>query len=442
MGIIDNIKKILFKKESINTNQNNQNILTRKYSLHKPHKRISYDKASQILQDVTVKMCYDFLKYILSNKQYILIANENDESKEIYDFIEDMLFNLDTEMNEIVKRNTEALIFGYHIEELLFELNPDGKIVLTDTVPLDIKTLQNEPFVYDDNGDLTHIHQEYKGEVSDIPVTKVLKYTYGDFNSDYGHGILEDVRPIIQDKYNTLNWLLTFLQRSGSPAFYGKAESGPSSQGMLHAFEDIADGTAGITIGVNEDIGILESSHQGESYFNAIQYFDNQIVKRFYIGDLIMGNTTSTGSYARSNTQLEFTQLTFDGILEEIANNIQIQIINPVVKWNFGDVHLAPTIAFDKFTTGDLKQLFEILSPLMEKGTVDPENKSVQDAIALLFKKETGLQYTNDEVDLTNLNEEFDLPPNPYDTTTEEILTNLEGVDGGTLTEDILNEVT
>ena len=61
----------------------------------------------------------------------------------------------------------------------------------------------------------------------------------------------------------------------------------------------------------------------------------------------------------------------------------------------------------------------------MQSGVVDSENKAVQDAIALLFKKETGLQYRNDEVDMTGLEEEFDLPP----------------VNGETLTEDILNNV-
>ena len=61
----------------------------------------------------------------------------------------------------------------------------------------------------------------------------------------------------------------------------------------------------------------------------------------------------------------------------------------------------------------------------MDTGVVDSENKAVQDAIALLFKKETGLQYSNEEPDMTSLDEEFDLPP----------------VNGETLTEDILNEV-
>ena len=154
-----------------------------------------------------------------------------------------------------------------------------------------------------------------------------------------------------------------------------------------------------------------------------MSYYDNQIVKRFYIGDLIMGNSNDTGSYARSSTQLEFTQLVFDGILEEIANCFQKQIINPVVEWNFGDIQLAPTISFDKFTTGDLQLLFNILNPLMQNGVVDSENKAVQDSIALMFKKETGLQYTNEEPE--PVNEDFTLPTNGEELTSN-IIDNLE----------------
>ena len=48
----------------------------------------------------------------------------------------------------------------------------------------------------------------------------------------------------------------------------------------------------------------------------------------------------------------------------------------------------------------------------------------MQDSIALLIKKETGLTYTNEEEPLT-LNEDFTLPPNGEDITAN-ILDNME----------------
>ena len=124
----------------------------------------------------------------------------------------------------------------------------------------------------------------------------------------------------------------------------------------------------------------------------------------------MLGDNSQTGTYAQSQTQMEFGQIVFDGILEEIANCLQKQIINRIVEWNYGDITLAPTISFDKFTSGDLTGLFNIIKPLMDTGVVDTENKAVQDAIALLFKKETGLTYTNEEPNMESLNEDFTLP--------------------------------
>ena len=133
-----------------------------------------------------------------------------------------------------------------------------------------------------------------------------------------------------------------------------------------------------------------------------------------------MGDNSQTGTYAQSQTQLDFGMLVFDGLLEEIANCFQKQLINPLTKWNFTDINLAPTIAFDKFNTGDLTGLFNIIKPLIDSGVIDSENKAVQDAISLIFKKETGLHYENNEFnDNTDYNYQ---PPIPGETTATQII--------------------
>ena len=59
----------------------------------------------------------------------------------------------------------------------------------------------------------------------------------------------------------------------------------------------------------------------------------------------------------------------------------------------------------------------------MDSGVVDSENSAVQDSIAMLFKKETGLIYTNEEPEMPP--EDFNLPPTGEDLTSN-ILNNLE----------------
>lgn len=414
MGLLDklNIKK-LFNRESVSSNigVNNTKHLVNRISLQSNRNRISYKVGMTILRDSQVSTGFDILKYLLSSKQWVLIANDNDQDSTIYEFIQNMLFNLETELNEIVKQQITAVLWGFSIHELLFDINEDGKLYLKNMVPLHIKTLQDQPFIYDDDGILIAIHQEYDHEEVDIPINKVLKYSYNaNYDEDYGNGLLYDFRPIVEDKMNINDWLMTFLEKHESPTLYGKTNNPTSRDALLSAFEDVSDGTTGLVVDREDDVGVLESSHRGETFFRTLQYKDNQIFRRYYLGNLLLGDNSQTGTYAQSQTQLEFGSLVFDGILEEIANCIQKQVINPIVEWNYGTIDLAPTISFDKFTTGDLTSLFNTLKPLIDTGVVDSENKAVQDAIALLFKKETGLQYNNEEPDMSNLNEEFNIP--------------------------------
>ena len=430
MGLIDNIRD-LFKRESVSSNigVNNKNHLTNRISLQTNKNKISYKLGMLILQDTQVSTGFDILKYLLSSKQWVLIANDTDESSTVYDFIQNMLFNMETELQEIVKQQITAMLWGFCIHELLFDINEDGKLYLKNMVPLHIKTLQDQPFIYDDDGVLIGIHQEYDNETVDIPINKVLKYSFNaNYDEDEGNGLLYDFRPIVEDKMNINDWLMTFLEKHESPTLYGKTNNPTSRDALLSAFEDVSDGTTGLVVDREDDVGVLESGHRGETFFRTLQYKDNQIFRRYYLGNLLLGDNSQTGTYAQSKTPFDFGQLVFDGILEEIANCIQKQVINPIVEWNYGDIDLAPTLSFDKFTTGDLTSLFNTLNPLMQTGVVDSENKAVQDAIALLFKKETGLQYTNDEPDMTSLNENFGYQP---DMNGEDLTTNIIGDLGG-----------
>ena len=426
MSLIDNVKN-LFKRESVSSNIGTRKpSLKTRISLRTGKNKMSYELGMKILSDSQVATGFDILKYLLSSKQWVLVANENDTDNVVYDFINDMLFNMETELMEIVKQEVTAVPWGYCVHELIFDLNEHGQIYLKNALPLHIKTLQNEPFVYDDNGDLVGIYQEYKDEQVTLPINKCLKYSFNaNFDEDYGHGLLYDFRPIVEDKMNINDWLMTFLERHESPTLYGKVSNTTSKAAMLTAFDDVADGTTGITVGVDEDVGVLESSHRGETFFKTLEYKDNEIFRRYYLGNLLLGSQSTTGSYAQSQTQLEFGKIVFDGILEEIANCFQRQVINNIVEWNFGDISLSPTISFDKFTTGDLAALFNTLKPLIDSGVIDSENKAVQDSIALMFKKETGLHYSNEE-ETVMPEEDFGYQPE---------------VNGETLTDDIISEI-
>lgn len=388
--------------------------------------RIDYRTGMSILRDTQVGTGFDILKYILSSKKWIL-TNPDEENTEIYDMVYDMLTNMNVDMTTIVKQMISAIAWGFNVHEQLYTVR-NGYIIVSGTVPVHIKTLQNDPFIYDkDTGDLIAICQTVDNTDIEIPIDKCLLYSFGSqYDEKEGHGLLHDFLPIVEDKENVMDWLMTFAERNGSPTLYGKTDDDISRDEMLNAFDDIADGTTGMTLGTQEEIGILESSHNGEVFFNILQYKDNQIFRRMFIGNLLLGDNSQTGTYAQSQTQLEFGSLVFDGILEEIANIIQEQMIDRVVTYNFGTEAKSPVFSFDKFSSGDLQKLFTILQPLMANGTLDTENSAVHEALALLFKAEAGVEYVNEEPKMPEENFDYQQSTGIGENLTETILNNLD----------------
>jgi phage gp29-like protein len=378
-----------------------------------------------ILRDSQVATGAEILKYLLSSKKWILTNTDEDQDL-VYDFVNEMLTNTKTELGTVVKQMTSAILWGFSVHELIYNVR-DGYVVVEDLLPIHIKTLQNVPFVYDDDGELIAIHQSGQNIDVDIPINKCLLYSYNSlYDEKQGHGLLYDFLPIIEDKENLMNWLMTFAEKNGSPTLYGKTDNPTSRDDLLYAFEDISDGTTGLVVGAEDEVGVLESSHKGETFFDTLAYKDNQIFRRMFIGNLLLGDNSQTGTYAQSQTQLEFGNMVFDGILEEIANTIQEQIINPIVEFNFGPNIKAPVISFDKFSSGDMQKLFTIIKPLMDSGVVDSENSAVQEALALLFKAEAGVDYNNEEPALPF--EDFNIAPVNGETLTSDILSDLDGI--------------
>ena len=424
MSFIDNINiNNLFKRvsRSSNVKSNAPNRAGYVTLFERKDNTVPYKVGISILRDTQVATGFDIIKYLLSSKQWIL-TNPN-EDVVAYDFIYDMLQNMETELNTVVKQMTSAIPWGFSVHELLYDVQ-EGKIIVKNAIPIHIKTLQNNPFVYDDDGNLIAIHQLGQNGEAEIPINKVLLYSFNSlYDEKQGRGLLYDFLPIVEDKENVMDWLMTFAEKNENPTLYGKTDNPVSRDRMLDAFEDVSDGTVGMVIGSEDEVGVLESTHRGETFFDILQYKDNQIFRRMFIGNLLLGDNSQTGTYAQSKTQLEFGSLVFDGILEEIANTIQQQIINPIIEFNFGQDVKAPIISFDKFTSGDIEKLFNVVKPLMDTGVVDSENSAVQEALALLFKAEAGVEYVNEQ---EPINEDFGYQ---------------ETIDGADLTSNILSDL-
>lgn len=417
MSLLTDLGNKLFKRQSNNSFQPTQkNKILNKIKLNK----LDYKTSKIILNDTQVIVGFDILKYLLSSKSWTVKGEDTEKT----DFITDMFNNMDIKFNDVIKNMLTGILYGFSVQELLFDVNNNGKIVVADIVPIHIKTLQKDPLVFNNKGELIAIHQEWEEYEVNIPISKVLKYTFNDkFNSGYGYGVLNDFKPIVEDKLNINQWEMNFLESYGSPTLYGKTDD-YNKEFLVDALSQVSEGLSNIVVGHDDEIGVLETSKNGEGFKATKQYKDNQIFRRLYIGNLLLGDNSQTGTYAQSQTQLDFSLLVFDGILEEIANCIQKQIIEPILEVNFKKVDSIPTLQFDKFRQGDYSKLLGDLKPLIDGGIVDSENETIQEIISQYIDIETGLNYENTVNEL----EHEDLPPETEDITNQ-ILGDLNAID-------------
>ena len=423
------MKSRLFKRETkglFNSNNkttilDNNNVFSRYSRFEKINPNVSYKESLDILNDDQVKTAYLIFTHILCSKSYNL--SSPDDNTEVLDFIDGMFKDMEIEVIDIVGYILTGVLYGFSASELMFNINEEQKLVLKNVIPITMSTLQNKPFNFDDDGDVVSIHQTPPNDKAiDIPIEKILLYSYDkSFDNPYGRGVLRQLKPLVKEKKDLNNWLMTDSRRHASPILVGKSDNPSSREGMLDAFDDINAGATGITVGLEEVIESVGGNGSADDYKTVIQMKDNQILRLFFIPDLLMSSNT-TGSYAQSNTQLEFLYIIYNGILEDIANVIQRQLINPIVKFNYGDTVKAPIFSFDKFENTDYKMIYEIINGLIGNGTLSSDNQAVQESISNFFRNNLDIEYNPED---NTIVEDFNLPPVNGETATEDILNNI-----------------
>ena len=424
MGLIDRVKGI-FKadtRESKPGTRSDVYLGSGKHSyqriLEYSGRKITYKKARKISEDTQVKVGLDILNYFLLSKNYVITsASDDPEDIAIKEFIEEVLENMELPFRQVDKNLNTAIKYGFSANETVFTLNKDNKIVFKAIYPIHIRTLQNHPFVYNDKGELVELHQESDYGDADIPIDKILLYSFdSEFDEVEGHSILTEIADFTNDKKEILNWLLTFLHKHENPTLYAKVANGTVAKKIRKALDAIAGGKTNITVGKDDDLGVLESSHRGETFFKALTLIDNYIFRRFYLGNLALGDPSQTGSYSQSETQFKMTMNIFNGIQEDKANAWQKKI-NQLVAFNFGPNANVPRFSYESFIEKDYLNLLAALKDLVSDGVIDYHAPWWKELIATTVQKESGIKVDTDTVDdANNVDDDVDYgyqPPLP-----------------------------
>ena len=324
------------------------------FSLQYKGTDLDFEDYDKMLMDPQIKSGYELIRiFLLSRKLIVTPASEDEADIEIADELESMLDGMKYPMRKVRNDMYSAIVYGYSVSEIVWGMEDGDELISVDRIrPIPIDTLQH-CFRYDEDGDVETIVQTVDDEEIEIPGEKCLIYTYDEtFGNRYGTSILDGVYDNWYQKQKILNWWNVFLQKHEGPTLAGFIENPQFKDLFRDQLDEIREGRANITAGINDRIEVIESSHRGEGFKNAIDYHDVMIFRKMNIGTMILGQQDGAGAYAQSQTQFDTLSIFLDGIHEDIATELQSKIVELVdMNWNVDDY---PIVSFETFEEKDL----------------------------------------------------------------------------------------
>jgi hypothetical protein len=361
---------------------------------------LCYEDYDKMLTDPQIKSGYELIRmFLLSRKLIVTPASDDPNDTEVADVLDKMLSDMKYPMRKVRNDMYSALIYGYSVSEIIWGADEDGERIGIDRIrPIPIDTLE-DCFEYDDKGDLKTVNQTVdNSDPVKIPAEKCLIYTYDEqFGNREGTSILDGVYDNWYMKQKILGWYNVFLQKHEGPTLAGFVENPMYKDLFREQLDEIREGRANITVGMNDRIEVIESTHRGEGFKDAINYHDVMIYRKMNIGTMILGQENGAGAYAQSQTQFDTLSIFLDGIHEDIAAELQAKIVELVdMNWNVDDY---PVVSFETFEEKDLLGLVNTLKPLIDAGAIDPQDSWFRHLVADIVSRYS-------DVDLSELLEE------------------------------------
>lgn len=356
---------------------------------YKSEGELDYEDYDKMLMDPQIKSGFELIRmFLLSRKLKITPASEEDSDIEIADQLEKMIDNMKYPMRKVRNDIYTAIIYGYSVSEIIWGMDDDDEHMMIKRIrPIPIETIQS-PFKYNDEGDVEEIVQTVDDEDPiKIDPAKCLIYTYDEkFGNREGTSILDGVYENWFMKQKILNWWNVFLQKHEGPTLAGFIENPAFKDAFREQLDEIQEGRTNITAGLNDRIEVLESTHRGEGFKDAIDYHDNMIFRKMNIGTMILGQEDGAGAYAQSKTQNDVLDVFLDGIHADIAAELQIKI-NELIDMNWSDIENYPVVEFETFEEVDTLGLLAQLKPLIDAGAIDPYSTWFRQLLADVISK-------------------------------------------------------
>lgn len=316
----------------------------------------------------------------------ILPFSESAQDKKIRDFVAETFESLSLE--DAFLDLLDAIGKGFAGCEIVW--NVDGNKV----VPADLKWIPQKRFTFTDS--LIPKITDESGIGQEIPPFKIVYHRYKARSGyDTRAGVLRVCAWMYLFKnYSIKDWV-AFMEVFGMPLRLGKYDTGASKDdkdALVAAIQALGSDAAGI-ISKNTEIEFVESikGRFSDNPFKGLAEFcDKQMSKA------ILGQTATTeGTPGKLGNETARDKVRHD-LLEadavSLAKTVRVQLIRPIVGYNFGWDQFCPVFKFQCDEAEDLKMLSEVYKNLREiNQPISAEHVSKRFKIPMPRKGETVL---------------------------------------------------
>lgn len=362
-----------------------------KIKLNRPRKITDY---RDMLRDGTVEALFNILTMpILASEYDIKPADESTEAKTQADFVRNNLLSesykggIETSFNLFLDQSMMALVDGFQVWEKVYRLNNNRyelkKLALRDSRSVEILS------------DLKDGYQGIKQTQEDgstviIPAYKTFLFTPGKrYGQYYGRSIFTALWRNYDKKWK-LEYLDSIalqndaikpkvLKNTGSTL--AKTDDKVTSK-VLNVLSRLGKVNSMATLPANYELEVLNS--EGRDPHQSIERQNSEMARVFLANFMLLGSqgTSSTGSFALSDTQAKMFRMSLESVMNKLTAHINQYIIADLIDINFSEPRY-PVFAFEKMDNEVVGAIFNAFTTMIQKDRMsDAMASEIEDATA------------------------------------------------------------
>jgi hypothetical protein len=313
------------------------------------------------------------------------------ESEVARRFVESMLRPF---WRKLLRSLLTALDYGFSALELVYDLDSDGNLTITevrDPDPLSIA------LNVDDDGSLTGFTQ-----LPDtfVPGERAVIFTHrGEHGNHYGISRLRSAYAAWHAKKIMFLYTNRYFERRGVPITMIKYPPAPTavtnggvntdtnSQKALDLGESLLANSVVAVPRVYDaqgreqwEIAFLEDAENGGNLIDYMNYLDKLILRALFVPERTITQDSATGSYAMAQAHQEVFLMALDGLIADVEECINAQIVEPLLRYNFGSGSRQPAVrlVMERLSSQRRQIVAEVAKQMLEQGKLqlDPDEVS------------------------------------------------------------------